>query len=337
MHICTKKLGIVPDSLELPLAKRFEYKKLRDQTNDPRLKQVFKERAGALKWVLVTSFGYLSFRHAKFMKIDAHIAVCSVARRTLLDAMHVAESRGYRVIHGIVDSLWVHKDRTKLEDCEELRKEIEQVTNFKLAIEGIYKWIVFLPSKVDSQNQVPTRYFGCFEKNNEIKVRGIEYRRHDTPIYFKKCQELILKELSKCNTEPELREVVRTKGTRMFNEFANQIEDHQIPPLELLITRRLSKSLSDYFSRRQLSVNAALKLEERGLELKAGQSVSYVITKYKTVGMNRAVPGELAENVEYDSKRYVDLLADCCATLFSPFGVSKEFLLSRGQSLLSWL
>jgi DNA polymerase elongation subunit (family B) len=336
MHICKKKVGIVPESLELPLTKRFDYKRLRDQTSDQRLKQVYNERAGALKWVLVTSFGYLSFRHAKFMKIDAHIAVCSVARRTLLDSMHVAENRGYLVIHGIVDSLWVHKERMKLEDCEELRQEIEQVTKFKLAIEGIYKWIVFLPSKVDSQNQVPTRYFGCFEKKNEMKVRGIEYKRHDTPIYFKKCQELILKELSKCDTELELREVARTKGIQMFNEFARRIEDHEIPPLELLITRRLSKSLGDYFSKKQLSVNAALKLEERGLELKAGQSVSYVITKYKTTGMNRAVPEELAEDAEYDSERYVALLADTCASVLSPFGVSKEILLSRGESLLTW-
>ena len=110
VHLCTKRRGIVPDSLELPLWKRFEYKKLRDQTNDPVLKQTYNERAGALKWVLVTCFGYLSFRHAKFMKIDAHIAVCSVARRTLLDAMHAAEYRGFQVIHGIIDSLWVSKD-----------------------------------------------------------------------------------------------------------------------------------------------------------------------------------------------------------------------------------
>ena len=60
VHICKKKLGIVPQSLELPLSKRFEYKRLRDQTSDARLKQVYNERAGALKWVLVTSFGYLS-------------------------------------------------------------------------------------------------------------------------------------------------------------------------------------------------------------------------------------------------------------------------------------
>jgi hypothetical protein len=52
--------------------------------------------------------------------------------------------------------------------------------------------------------------------------------------------------------------------------------------------------------------------------------------------MNRAIPEELAEYAEYDSRRYVELLADTCATVLSPFGVSKEILLSRGESLLAW-
>jgi DNA polymerase elongation subunit (family B) len=337
MHICKKKLGIVPQSLELPLSKRFEYKRLRDQTSDPKLKKVYNERAGALKWVLVCAFGYLSFRHAKFMKIDAHMAVCSVARQTLLEAMHTAEIRGFRVIHGIIDSLWVSKERANPEDYQELREEIESATKFKLAIEGIYKWIVFLPSKVDSQNQVPTRYFGAFEKNNELKVRGIEWRRRDAPLYFKACQEKILKELAKCDNQEELRKCAKTEGITIFNEFAKNLEKHDAPPLSLLITRRLSKNLSEYYSKRQLSVNAALKLQERGLRLKAGQSVSYVITRYKTLGMNRAAPEELAANVDYDFQRYVELLADCCATILSPFGVEKRVLMSRGQSLLTWV
>jgi len=337
VHICEKKLGIVPESLGLPISKRFEYKRLRDATSDARLKQVYNERAGALKWVLVCAFGYLSFRHAKFMKIDAHIAVCSVARQTLLDAMHTAEGRGYRVIHGIVDSLWVHKERASQKDYEELRGEIEKATKFKLAIEGTYKWIVFLPSKVDSQNQVPNRYFGAFEKNNELKVRGIEWRRRDAPLYFKACQEKILKELAKCDNKEELMKCARTEGIAIFNEYAGRLEKHDAPPLSLLITRRLSKNLTEYYSRRQLSVNAALKLDERGLKLQAGQSVSYVITRYRTAGFDRALPEELAEDAEYDSRRYVELLADCCATILSPFGVDKRILSSRGQSLLTWV
>jgi DNA polymerase elongation subunit (family B) len=221
-----------------------------------------------------------------------------------------------------------------MKDYQELQKEIESETKYRLTIEGIYKWIVFLPSKVDSNNQVPNRYFGCFEKGNEIKVRGIESRRHDTPPYFRKCQEKILLELAECDHVEELRERARTRGVEIFNEYARNLEKHDVPPLSLLITRRLSKNLSDYFSKRQLSVNAATKLQDRGLELKAGQSVSYVITKYKTQGMDRAAPQELAESAEYDSQRYVELLADSCATILSPFGLNKEILLTRSLPLL---
>jgi DNA polymerase-2 len=168
-------------------------------------------------------------------------------------------------------------------------------------------------------------------------VRGIEWRRHDAPIYFKKCQEEILNELAKCDHREELRICARKEGIQIFNEFARRLEQHDVPPLELLITRRLSKNLADYHSKRQLSVNAALKLEEKGLQLKAGQSVSYLITKYKTTRMNRATPEELSTDSEYDSQRYVELLADCCDTILSPFGVDKRELLSRGKTLLSWI
>lgn len=336
LHICEQKRGIVPQSLVLPLTKRYKYKKLKELETNPRMKRAYAERAAALKWVLVCCFGYLSFRHAKFMKIDAHIAVCSVARRTLLDAAHTAESRGYRVIHGIVDSLWVFKEKAKLEDYQELQKEIEVATEFKLSLEGVYKWIVFLPSKIDAQNQVPTRYFGCFEKNNEIKVRGIEHRRHDAPVYFKRCQEEILSRLADCDTAEELRKAANADCLTVFDEYARKLDRHDVTPLELLITRRLSKNPSDYASMRQLSVNASLKLAKNGLNLKAGQSVSYLITKYKTCGMNRAVPEELAQDATYDSERYVELLADSCATILSPFGVQKRTLLSRTESLLAW-
>ncbi|MCL5066956.1 MAG: hypothetical protein M1368_01210 [Thaumarchaeota archaeon] len=165
----------------------------------------------------------------------------------------------------------------------------------------------------------------------------MEWRRRDAPLYFKACQEKILKELAKCDNQEGLRKCARTEGITIFNEFARNLEEHDVPPLSLLITRRLSKNLSEYHSKRQLSVNAALKLEEQGLQLKAGQSVSYVITKYKTKGMYRAVPEELAEDIEYDSERYVELLADCCVTILSPFGVTKDILLSRGRSLLAWI
>ena len=283
----------------------------------------------------MTSFGYLSYRHAKFGKIDSHIAVCAAARETLLQAMRTAELSSFRVIHGIVDSLWLYRDRKDtLKDYEQLCEEITRDTGFKLSIEGIYKWIVFLPSKVNpATKQVANRYFGCFEGTDEGKVRGIELRRHDTPLYFKKCQGEILEALYKCGGERELKEAARTKGIEIFEEYAARLERREVPPLELIITRRLSKELEEYSSRRQLSVNAASKLESEGLKLKAGQSVSYVISHYKEEKA-RTIPEEfVSEGSVFDSQRYVELLSDCCSTVLSPFGVSKKALLSRSRAL----
>jgi DNA polymerase I len=300
-------------------------------------------------------FGYLSYRNAKFGKIDSHIAVCALARKTLLEAMHVSEYNGFNAVHGIVDSIWLSKKNATRSDYEELKREIERETNFEIAFEGIYKWIVFLPSRTYSGKQVANRYFGVFEGTNELKVRGIELRRHDVPIYFKKCQGDILNELAKCDNEKELRHCARWKCVGIFEKYARDLEKHKVPSIELIITRRLSKNLDEYSSPRQLSVNAASHLARKGLTLQAGQSVSYVITRYKSSGFDRSLPEELLERrrrkknnganydtkkeeeeTEYDSQRYIELLADCCSTVLSPFGVTKEELLTRSRSLLSW-
>jgi DNA polymerase elongation subunit (family B) len=279
-------------------------------------------------------FGYLSYRNAKFGKIDSHIAVCGYARKTLLQAMRIAEKSGHRVVHGIVDSLWLSKSGATREDYLELCDRIYEETQFKIVLEGIYKWIVFLPSKTDSVNQVANRYFGCFEDSNEVKVRGVEYRRGDAPSYFKECQSKIFELLSKCDNSEELKKSARTECVDVFEQFARKLEKKEVCSTDLLITRRISKNLEEYRSQRQLSVNASLKLAREGLKLQAGQSVSYVITRYKTSGKNRASPEELAGINEYDSERYIELLADSCSTVLTPFGVTRRDLLTRSRPLI---
>jgi DNA polymerase I len=335
MHICEKE-GIIARSLVLPLDKRREYKMLKSVETDPLLKQIYNERSASLKWILVCSFGYLSYRNAKFGKIDSHIAVCALSRETLVRAMQTAETSNFRVVHGIVDSLWLYRKNATDADYEELCRDIKRDTGFDAAPEGIYKWIVFLPSKVYPRTRsITNRYFGCFERNDEIKVRGIEFRRHDTPNYFKKCQGEILTALAPCNNEEELRNVAHTTGVEIFEKHARDLEEHAVSPLDLAITRNLSKNPAEYSSKRQLQVNAALKLESEGLKLQAGQSVSYVITRYESAGRNRSNPLEFADDEGYDSRRYIELLADCCASVLDPLGVTKEMLLSRTRERLA--
>src|SRR5690606_21978879 len=90
-HICEKRTGMVPKSLEILLKKRALYKQRLKSSDTPAdVKKVYDARQNALKWILVTSFGYLGFNNAKFGRIDAHIATCAFDRQILLQAVRIA-------------------------------------------------------------------------------------------------------------------------------------------------------------------------------------------------------------------------------------------------------
>jgi len=76
-NICTKRDGIVPKTLRLVVDKRLYYKRLKMESDDAQLREVYDQRQAALKWILVTCFGYLGYRNAKFGTVDGHIGVCA--------------------------------------------------------------------------------------------------------------------------------------------------------------------------------------------------------------------------------------------------------------------
>ena len=114
---------------------------------------------------MVTSFGYLGFNNAKFGRIDAHIAVCAFDRQILLQTAKIAEKDGFRILHGIVDSVWIQQKKkmkntavTK-QDYLELKESIKEQTGFAISFEGIYKWIAFVPSKINNQFQYKSLFW----------------------------------------------------------------------------------------------------------------------------------------------------------------------------------
>jgi DNA polymerase-2 len=147
-HICKKHTGMVPKTVDLALTKRLTYKRLRDETADKHQKQIYDQRQTALKWILVTCFGYLGFCNSKFGTVDGHIGVCAFAREAFLKAAHLAEEHGFEVIHGIVDSLWLKKQGATRDDYSKLCDLITSEIGIPINFEGHYKWIAFLPSKM---------------------------------------------------------------------------------------------------------------------------------------------------------------------------------------------
>lgn len=321
-NICEKRTGIVPLSLEILLKKRASYKeKMKLPDIDQKSRQIYDARQQSLKWILVTSFGYLGYSNSKFGRIDAHIATCAFDRHILLQAVRVAEAHGFSVLHGIVDSLWVLKKGATKEDYLDLKNAIEYKTGFTISFEGVYKWIAFIHSKGSKQVPVPNRYFGVFE-DGSLKIRGIEARRHDTPKFFVKCQHEILKLMATGNTVKEVQAMMMPQVKEIFNRYAQILKDRKAPIKDLVFTRQISKDSNDYVINTS-ETSALQQLKDEGKSLHAGEVLRYIITDYYNKhSSKRTVPIELVDdNTVYDVRRYIELLANTCNSITEPFGL----------------
>jgi DNA polymerase elongation subunit (family B) len=235
----------------------------------------YKLRRSSLKWLLVCCFGYTGYKNARFGKIEAHEAINAVAREKLLVAKEMAEQQGYRVLHALVDSIYVQKEGVTREDYQRLTREIEQTTGLPMALENVYRFVVFLPSKQSPEVPVPNRFF-CVSEEGELKIRGLECRRHDTPPLVVRMQMEALDILagardfeSYCRKLAEAREVLERYLTRV-QDGGLRIED-------FVISRRLTRAPGDY---KQSSATAIVgrQLDKAGVHLRPGECVQYIIT-----------------------------------------------------------
>ena len=335
-NVCEKK-GIVPLAIEIIVKKRLHYKEMLKTTaiNKDDYDR-YNARQAALKWLGVTTFGYLGFSNAKFGRIDAHIAVCAWDRKVLIDSARIAERRGFEVLHGIVDSLWLQKAGADDSDYLELKAEIERETGFAMSFEGVYKWIAFLPSKVDPTLPVLNRYFGAY-RDGKLKVRGVEARRHDTPRAFIKCQMTILNVLAPANSIAEARARI-PECIGIFLTQAEALARREVPASELAFSTNLSKAPDEYTT--MTVQHAALnQLVSEGASLHAGEGIRYIITDYKGRDSKRATPLDMIKDeTKYDAVRYIRLLAETCASVLEPFdqGCSAAGLMSAYETRTSW-
>ncbi|MBI4671788.1 MAG: hypothetical protein HY741_08995 [Chloroflexi bacterium] len=323
--LCQKQRGLIPETLEPLLQKRIALKKAMCAALDETTREFYRRCASAHKWILVTCFGYLGYKNARFGRIEAHEAVTAFGRAVLLRAKEVVEARGFRVLHMLTDSLWIKRMGATEVEYESLVADVERATGLPIALEGIYKWVAFLPSRVDERRAVPNRYFGVMQ-SGELKVRGIELRRRDTPRWIKKVQQEMLDELALCATRQEVAEAL----PRVLNIVAREVDRlraGQVPLRELVLTYYLSRNPGEYKSA-TLNALVAQQLEACGVTLHPGESVKYVIMNYDAhCAADRAHAWELCNGATgYDVARYTELLLRAVETILTPFGMNAEML-----------
>jgi DNA polymerase-2 len=315
--------GFVPKTLQPLIEKRIQLKGEMKKLNSKDCRYpILKARAQALKWLLVVCFGYLGYKNARFGRIESHMAVTAYGRECLLRAKEAAEDLGYQVLYLYMDGLWVKKENLDEEGIQPLLDEILHRTGLLIALEGIYRWIAFLPSRVDARVPVANRYFGAFS-DGRIKVRGIEARRRDTPPWIVKIQTDLLEQLARLPDVTWFQVIL----PQLIQGVARHLEDlssYRVPIPDLVISQTLSREL-DAYAVPSPAARAAQQLSQAGKDTRPGQRIRFVYT--------RSEPGVCAWDLiphpapeALDLARYRTLVLRAVHSVLQPFGVSEQTL-----------
>jgi DNA polymerase II len=324
--ICERHEGLMAAMLR-PLIKRRAYYKtcLKEGGIAPETAALYDQRQRAHKWIGVTCFGYLGYRNARFGRIESHEAVTAFGREQLLQAKEICEAHGYELLHALTDSVWIRQPGLTEEELLALCREITAATDVTMSLEGRYRWIVFLPSKVRPHLAVANRYFGVFW-DGTLKARGLAYRRHDVPVFIQATQWAMLEVLAEAKNLTACAAHV-PRALEVLRDTWEQLATGHIPPLQLLVAKTVGQELEAYRVE-NATAQALRQLRAVGIHLHPGERVRYLIRDAHSPNKEervRAFP-RLRPDDGFDVAQYQAMLVDAALELLVPFGYDEAWL-----------
>jgi DNA polymerase-2 len=178
---------------------------------------------------------------------------------------------------------------------------------------------------MDPEITTANRYVGWYQ-HGDIKIRGIEARRRDTPKFIKTMQSEMLNRMSGArNVEevralaPDLLEIVRGAVALLRSGKAN--------PMDLVLRRHITKEADEY-TNNSISAVVAKLVQEMGVPLAAGESIEFIIIDQSGKKRSeKAKPFALyAFEDGYDIEQYTELTLKAAETLLFPFGYDVQSL-----------
>ncbi|MES2155032.1 MAG: DNA polymerase domain-containing protein [bacterium] len=287
----------------------------------------------------VVCFGYFRYRNARFGCAEVHQAIQCLGRAGMTRAREVAQREGYTMVHALTDCVFLHKPGITRADAVHVSHLVSKEVGVPMDVEGVYRWLVLLPSKTHSTSSevgVPNRYYGKFE-DGTLKVRGIEVQRHSTPPFLYDVQQGMLDVFAEADDAKGF--LLRIpRALAVAKEAAGRLRRREVDPEDLGLMLQARMSVEDYSA--NTGTKAALRLlRDAGTERKPGEYVKYVVSRQTGPWDARVKPVELlgkqspwfgSPRETYSIDAYVRLLARNVETLLSPFGY-------REDALYAWL
>lgn len=276
--------------------------------------RILDARQKAVKIVANATYGYAGWTGARWYLRPVAEAAAAWGRAMLKSLIDYASKIGLKVIYGDTDSVFVKYDRVKV---DKLVKFFEESYGLEVKPEVRYRRILFTEAK--------KRYVGLTE-DGRIDFVGFEAVRGDWSLLAKRVQEEV--------GEAVLKEGSTVKALAILRSYVEKTRRRSLPVEYFVVWKTLSKPIDEYKVRAP-HVEAARKLSAKGVKLRPGYRVGYVITERPTRRLyEKAEPHLFVKPEDVDVEYYIEnQIVPAAMRILKVLGVKKEQITGRQKTL----
>jgi DNA polymerase I len=307
--VCTRKRAL--ESLLIgslrDLRVRWYKLKSKDKGLPTELRSWYNITQGALKVILNASYGVFGADSFDLYCPPVAEATAAIGRHSITQILNRAEELGIQVLYGDTDSLFL-KNPSR-EQVEGLARWTEHELKMSLDVDKVYRYAVFSSRKKN--------YLGVLE-DGTVDVKGLTGKKKHIPVFIKNAFNKMKERLSQVKNPAEfekakkdIADIVRERYTRLKRREWESLN-------ELAFNVVLGEELERYTKTTPQHVKAAKILKESGVELKAGDLISFV----KTTREPHVKPVELATKHEVDVDKYIAYLHSTFDQVLDALGLS---------------
>ena len=284
--------------------------KSKDEKLPSELRSWYNVIQSALKVILNASYGVFGAETFDLYCPPVAEATASIGRHVITQTINKAQELGIEVIYGDTDSVFVKAPTT--DQINALTRWSEKELGMELEVDKVYRYSIFSSRKKN--------YLGVLPDGN-IDVKGLTGKKRHIPVFIKKAFDQMEERLGRVKSpaefeeaKREIRRIVRDRYLKLKQrEWGEQ-------PDKLAFHVVLGKDPTYYVKTTPQHVKAALILQRKGYEMKAGDLISFV----KVAKEPHVKPVQLASNSEIDVDKYVAYLQSTFDQVLDALGLDFE-------------
>ncbi len=319
---CKKREGFIPSILEDLLKWRMRIKEKMKGKTGLAYKSLYGQQ-WALKILANSFYGYLGYPRSRWYSKESAESITAWGRKYINSVIDAAKERGFDVVYGDTDSLFV---RTPVKDEDKARLFLDEINtslpgSMELELEGFYKRGVFVTKKK----------YALIDEDNKIITKGLEVVRRDWTGIAKKTQEAVISKILK---EGDIKGAID-----LVQNVTRDIKENKVPVEDLVINTQITMPLSQYKAIGP-HVKIAKELKEKGEDVRVGTIVSYLVLKGSGLIRDKVIPVSEYKGGALDTNYYIkNQVLPAVKRILEPLGYKEddmEYNKSKQASLEKW-